>query len=132
MTEENTEPLHVRRLPAAFDALAPDGSEIRLLGQAGGASMVHCTVPPGGVTRAVAHRTVEEIWFVLSGRGQVWRAFDGVEQVTDVEPGVSLTIPLGAIFQFRAVGAEPLCIVIATAPPWPGDDEAEFRPGYWS
>lgn len=120
-----------RRISEQYDTLAPDGSEIRLLGQVRGGSMVHCTLPPGGITRAIAHRTVEEIWFFLSGRRQVWRQLGEVEQVTDVEPGMSLTIPLGMVFQFRAAGDEPLRFVIATMPPWPGDDEAEPRAGHW-
>ncbi|MGH2534417.1 MAG: cupin domain-containing protein [Thermomicrobiales bacterium] len=132
MRETGKSALWTRRLPEPYDTLAPDGSEIRLLGQVRGASMVHCTLPPGGVTTAVVHRTVEEVWFVVGGRGQAWRLFAGGEEIIDVEPGVSLTIPLGAVFQFRTIGEEPLQIVIATSPPWPGDDEAVVRPGYWS
>ena len=120
-----------RSLAAGVDALAPDGSEIRFLAELAGASVVHCTLEPGGVTRAVRHRTVEEAWFFLGGRGQVWRRADGLEEVTDVRPGLALTIPLGAHFQFRATGPEPLTFVIATSPPWPGDDEAVPVDGPW-
>ena len=52
--------------------------------------------------KAVAHRTVEEIWFFLAGRGQMWRRQDDHEEIVTVEPGVCLTIPLGTHFQFRA------------------------------
>jgi mannose-6-phosphate isomerase-like protein (cupin superfamily) len=55
------------------DVLAPDGSEIRLLAQTSRGSMVHCALPPGQVTVAVAHRTVEELWYCLRGRGEMWR-----------------------------------------------------------
>lgn len=123
--------LQIQRLSAGYDTLAPDGSEIRFLGVVRGGSMVHCTLPPGGITRAVSHRTVEEIWHFLSGRGQVWRRIGDVEQVSDVGPGVSLSIPLGGAFQFRTTGDEPLCFVIATMPPWPGPDEALAEAGYW-
>ena len=44
---------------------------------------------------------------------------------------VSVTIPLGTHFQFRAVGVEPLMIVGVTMPPWPGDGEAVVVPGTW-
>jgi mannose-6-phosphate isomerase-like protein (cupin superfamily) len=79
---------------------------------------------------AVAHRTVEEVWYVLSGRGELWRREGGREEVVALEPGVSLAIPRGAHFQFRALG-EPLRILGVTMPPWPGDGEAVAVQGHW-
>src|SRR5688500_12445882 len=62
----------VKRLPVARDAVAPDGSDVRiLLGLAGG-GLAHFELPPGHTSTAVTHRTVEEIWFFLSGRGEMW------------------------------------------------------------
>ncbi|MCY4538178.1 MAG: cupin domain-containing protein [Chloroflexi bacterium] len=107
-----------------YDSLAPDGSEIRLLHQVEGASVVHCALPVGAVSVPVKHRTVEEIWYFLAGRGQVWRAQGDREEVLDARAGVSLTIPLGTGFQFRNTRAVPLEFLIATTPPWPGEDEA--------
>ena len=107
-----------------YDVLAPDGSQIRLLHSLNGASVVHCTLLAGAVTIPVRHRTVEEVWYFLAGAGQVWRKQGEREQVLDVAPGVSLTIPLGTEFQFRNTGARPLEFIIATTPPWPGEDEA--------
>ena len=79
----------------------------------------------------VAHRTIEELWYFLEGRGQVWRRLGEQQEVVDVSPGVSLTIPAGEHFQFRCTGAEPLTFVIATMPAWPGDGEAYRVDGYW-
>lgn len=93
--------------------------------------MVHCTLPAGETSIAVAHKTVEEVWYVLSGQGQVWRKQGGEEQVVDVAPGDSLSIPVGARFQFRAATEGPLCFIIITMPPWPGEDEAYRVPGHW-
>ena len=62
------------RAPASYDVLAPDGSEIRLLVQTARGSMVHCTLPVGATSAAVAHRTVDELWYCLGGAGEVWRA----------------------------------------------------------
>ena len=60
-------------LPARPDATAPDGSDVRiLLGLAGG-GMAHFELAPGATSRAVTHRTVEEIWFIVGGRGEMWR-----------------------------------------------------------
>ena len=121
------------RLPAKHDVLAPDGSEIRDLVQTSRGSMVHCTLPPGGVSKAVAHRTVEEVWHFISGRGQVWRKSGADESVVDVEAGVSLSVETGAHFQFRNVSVEDeLRFVITTMPPWPGPDEAYPVADYWS
>ena len=113
-----------KRVPAEYDLLAPDGSEIRLLHSLAGASVVHCALPVGAVSTPVTHRRVEEIWVFLAGEGQVWRKQGERERVLDVKRGDSLTIPLGTRFQFRNTGAVPLEFIIATTPPWPGEDEA--------
>jgi mannose-6-phosphate isomerase-like protein (cupin superfamily) len=120
-----------RRLPAAPDALAPDGSEVRVLLATRGGSMAHFALAPGRTSHAVAHRTVEEIWFFLTGRGEMWRRSEAGESVVTVEPGVALTLPVGTAFQFRSLGAEPLTAVAVTMPPWPGDAEAYRVDGPW-
>lgn len=114
-----------------YDTLAPDGSEIRLLAQTDRGSMVHCTLHPGEVSVAVAHRTVEEVWYFLEGTGQVWRRQGNQERVVDVAAGASLSIPVGAHFQFRATGKGALRFIIVTMPPWPGEGEAYRVPGHW-
>lgn len=118
-------------LPAEPTVVAPDGSDVRVLAGVAGGGMAHFTLRPGQVTQAVTHRTVEEIWFVLSGRGHLWRSQAGRESVLALEPGVSLTIPLGTHFQFRADEAG-LAVVAVTLPPWPGEGEAVPVPGPWS
>jgi mannose-6-phosphate isomerase-like protein (cupin superfamily) len=120
-----------KRLPVARDTVAPDGSDVRVLLQLKGGGMAHFELGPGKVSRAVAHRTVEEIWFFLSGRGEMWRKQGAREEVVPVEPGVCLTIPCGTHFQFRSFGYEPLAAVGVTMPPWPGDGEAYEVVGTW-
>jgi mannose-6-phosphate isomerase-like protein (cupin superfamily) len=93
--------------------------------------MAHFELGPGKVSKAVAHRTVEEIWFFLSGRGEMWRKQGAREEVVPVEPGVCLTIPCGTHFQFRSFGYEPLAAVGVTMPLWPGDGEAYEVVGTW-
>ena len=121
-----------RRVADRRDALAPDGSEIRLLPSLSRGSMVHCTLPAGALTRAVQHRTVDELWFCLSGTGQLWRRRDDVEEIVDLQPDVALSIPVGTAFQFRATGDAPLRLVIVTMPPWPGEAEAIRVEGAWT
>jgi len=126
-------PFATKRLPALRDAVAPDGSDVRVLLSLAGGSMAHFALAPGQTSKAVTHRTVEEIWFVLSGRGEMWRAQTGQpETIVPVESGVCLTIPLGTHFQFRSFGAEPLTAVGITMPPWPGEDEAVVVDGKWN
>jgi mannose-6-phosphate isomerase-like protein (cupin superfamily) len=108
----------------SYDVIAPDGSEIRSGLTLGGGSMVHCTLLPGGITQAVKHKTVEEVWYFIQGYGQVWRAEGEFSETVDVRPGTFLTIPLGTHFQFRNIGDEALVFIICTMPPWPGPDEA--------
>lgn len=122
---------HDVMLPEDANHLAPDGSEVRVLAALAGGTMAHFALPPGAVSKAVEHRTVEEIWFILSGRGQMWRRQGFAHQITDLAPGLSLTIPLGTQFQFRNTGEEPLTAVAITMPPWPGADEAVFVDGIW-
>jgi len=123
-----------KRVGAAYDLLAPDGSEIHLLVEVRGGNMVYCTLPPGQVTHAVWHRTVEEVWLCVSGAGQLWRrdAATTRGEIVELERGVAVTIPLGTVFQFRALGAQPLEVVITTIPAWPGPDEAVPTAGVWA
>lgn len=120
-----------RQLGETYDVLAPDTSEIRLLVSTSRGSMAHGTLPPGQVSLAITHRTVEEVWYITEGRGQVWRKHDDHEAIVDVAPGSALTIPCGTHFQFRTVGPEPLRFVMCTMPPWPGAQEAAPVPGPW-
>ncbi len=122
---------NTKRLPVARDDVAPDGSDVRILLRLKGGSMAHFELPPGQTSTAVAHRTVEEIWFFLTGRGEMWRKQNDQEEVVAVEPGVCLTIPLGTHFQFRSFGYEPLAVVGVTMPPWPGEGEAYEVKGKW-
>ena len=119
-------------LPAARDAVAPDGSDVRVLLGLKAGGMAHFELPPGQTSLAVAHRTVEEIWYFLSGRGEMWRRQGDRESVVPVGPGVCLTIPLGTEFQFRAFGDKPLTAIGITMPPWPGEDEAYRVGGKWT
>jgi mannose-6-phosphate isomerase-like protein (cupin superfamily) len=121
-----------KRLPSARDAIAPDGSDVRVLLQLRGGGLAHFELSPGATSIAVCHRTVEEIWYVLSGRGQMWRKRPQREEIVELEPGVSLTIPLGTYFQFRSVGPDPLRAIGVTMPPWPGENEAFEVPGEWT
>ena len=110
---------------------APDGSAVRLLAGLAGGGMATFRLEAGQVAAAVIHRTVEEIWFVTEGRGAIWRRQGGREEVTALQTGLCLTIPVGTAFQFRAADSEGVTIVAVTMPPWPGADEAVPVAGVW-
>jgi mannose-6-phosphate isomerase-like protein (cupin superfamily) len=80
---------------------------------------------------AVTHRTVEEVWYFLAGRGEMWRQLGQQEEVVELSSGLCITIPVGTWFQFRAFGWKPLAAVGMTIPPWPGGSEATIVTGPW-
>ena len=120
-----------RQLPAAPDAAAPDGSDVRVLLQLRRGSMAHFELAAGRTSWAVAHHTVDELWYILHGHGQMWRRQAGRQETVPLEAGTCLSIPAGTHFQFRADGDGPLAAVGVTMPPWPGDHEAYQVPGPW-
>jgi mannose-6-phosphate isomerase-like protein (cupin superfamily) len=125
------DPFSIASIGAEIDVLAPDTSEIRLLSRVAGGSMAHGTLAPGGVSTAIRHRTVEEIWFVLGGSAEIWRRLGDQESTQTIQAGQSLTIPVGTEFQFRTVGPQPFTFIMCTMPPWPGADEAAPVNGKW-
>ena len=119
------------RLPLERSVVAPDGSDLRiLLGLAAG-GMAHFELAAGQTAGAVTHRTVEEIWYVLSGSGEMWRKQGEREETVALAPGVCLSIPLGTHFQLRASATQGVAAVAITMPPWPGEGEAVPVAGPW-
>src|ERR1700735_2447672 len=121
----------VMALPDEPDVTAPDGLDVRVLLRLSRGSMAHFELGAGQVSRAVAHHQVEELWYILNGRGELWRRQAGREETVALSPGTCLSIPAGTHFQFRAAEGAPLTAVGVTMPPWPGDAEAYEIPGPW-
>ena len=118
-------------LSAAPASVAPDGSDVRALLRLAGGSMACFELAAGTVARAIKHRTVAEVWFVVSGHGEMWRKQDEREEIVVLEPGVCLTIPVGTHFQFRASVSEAVVVIGVAMPPWPGEGEAVPVAGPW-
>jgi mannose-6-phosphate isomerase-like protein (cupin superfamily) len=118
-------------LPKQPDAVAPDGSDVRLLLGLTSGGLAHFELAPDETSVAVHHRTVEEIWYFVSGRGEMWRRRDDIDETVDVEAGVCITIPLRTHFQFRSHGPDSLAAIGVTMPPWPGEGEAVRSEGPW-
>jgi mannose-6-phosphate isomerase-like protein (cupin superfamily) len=126
-----SEDFETRQLPDVPDVVAPDGSDVRVLLQLAGGGMAHFELGAGRVSRAVAHRSVDEIWYILRGQGQMWRRQSGREETIPLGPGTCVSIPAATHFQFRCTGDDPLAAVAVTMPPWPGPDEAYHVSGVW-
>ena len=106
-------------LPDDMTVLAPDGSEVRVLAQSSRGSMAHFRLGEGQTSIAKKHRTIQELWYFVSGRGEMCIG----DEVCEVGPEVSIMIPPMTRFQFRCLEGT-LEAVAVTMPPWPGEDEA--------
>lgn len=118
-------------LPARPDYLAPDTSEIRLLLECPAGGVAHCSLPGSATSSAVRHRTVDEIWYVLGGEGEMCLAEQGKEEVVPLRKDTCVVLPVGVAFQFRSRGSGALDILIGTFPRWPGPEEAIPVAGHW-
>ncbi len=112
-----------RVLPVDVDAIAPDGSNVRLLVDVSRGGLAQFQLAGGEVSVAVRHRSVDELWYFVAGEGEMWLSDSQSSTTVSVSAGTSISIPVGTSFQFRAVSDEPLVAIGATMPPWPGDGE---------
>lgn len=118
-------------LPNQPDAKSPAGADIRYLMDGAGGNMIHSTVPAHQVNRATVHATVSEFWYILEGKGEIWRD-DGVESnITELVPGTSIDIPRGTAFQYRNISDVDMKFICISMPRWPGDAEATYIEGVW-
>ncbi|NKC11166.1 MAG: GNAT family N-acetyltransferase [Gammaproteobacteria bacterium] len=111
--------------------LAPDGLSVLELAGADRVSTALFSLPAGAIGRAIKHRTVMEIWYVLAGHGELWRRSGERHSVVPLTPGLSLCIAPDTCFQVRAAPASLLEVLGATAPAWPGDEEVRLVAGRW-
>ena len=132
-TQKPTRGFATKYLPAEPASIAPDGSHVRELLSLPSGSVAHFELALGTVSRAGRHRTVDEIWHVLAGCGEMWRRAGSSEEVVALAPGLCLTIPVGTSFQFRAHGDSPLTAFAVTISPWPvgSDDEWVEVEAHW-
>jgi mannose-6-phosphate isomerase-like protein (cupin superfamily) len=68
---QHTRDFETRCLQIKGDLFAADESLVRNLLSLQGGAMAHFELPAGKITHTVTHKTVSEIWFVLSGQGQM-------------------------------------------------------------
>ncbi|MEX0936470.1 MAG: cupin domain-containing protein [Pirellulales bacterium] len=100
-----------------------DGSEIReLLAHRNSCivkqSLAEARLPVGASTTEHYHRQTEEIYYLLSGSGQMRIG----QQERRVGPGDAVAIPPGAVHQIINDGSEELRFLCCCAPPYEHDD----------
>ena len=106
---------------------APDGSMVWALGSEAAGGIAICKLPPANTSTPAMHRTVEEIWYVMSGQGEISRRQNTLDPFVDqLMPSTCVDIGLGLTFQFRCIGKE-LVMVLLTIPCWPGPQEADLQ-----
>ena len=86
-----------KRISEVPDVIARDGSEVRVLCALSRGGMATFTLLPGTVSKAVAHRTIEEVWYFIRGHGRLWRKSADAEEITEIGVGLSISIPTGDI-----------------------------------
>jgi mannose-6-phosphate isomerase-like protein (cupin superfamily) len=94
-------------------------------------NMIHSTVPPHQINKATIHKTVSEFWYVLEGKGEIWRDDGSKSSITSLLPGTAIDIPVGTAFQYRSVSDSELKFICIAMPPWPEDSEEEYVDGIW-
>lgn len=84
-------------------------------------SLARAVIEPGRSTYRHRHRRSEEIYFVLAGEGTL----EIGARAERVGPGEARLIPAGVEHRVTCIGAEPLVILCACAPPY-RDEDTEF------
>ena len=131
-SDDPATPFATGAVPVEPDDVAPDGSEVRRLLRTERASMAQFTFAAASTSPAVRHRRVEELWYIVSGRGRMWRSDDATSETVDLAVGTAVSIPAGTSFQVTVDDGAPLLAVGVTMPPWPPDGDADLVDGIWS
>jgi mannose-6-phosphate isomerase-like protein (cupin superfamily) len=117
-------------LEATSADIAEDSTLTRTLIEGGAGMMVRRELAAGHPTAAVRHRTVEQLWHITEGTGELWRSQDGESRFDILAAGDSVCIRPGVQFQVRATSGR-LRALVATTPRWPGPHEAVIVRGIW-
>jgi mannose-6-phosphate isomerase-like protein (cupin superfamily) len=111
------------RLEQREPFITADRSSIRELvglpsGNATEQSVAEATVPPGGETVEHYHRTTEEVYLFLSGKGRMRLG----DEEAEVRAGDTVVIPPGAKHKLWNTSPEPLVLLCCCAPPYRDED----------
>ena len=116
--------LSPRRAGAEF--AAPDEVPVRPfdLGPARNLGLAEGRIEPGARYRVHAHRTIEQITYVVSGEVEVF-SFDvgaGAARPVRLTVGEAVVTLPGESLEFRCAGETVARVIFVTAPPYPVDN----------
>ena len=113
--------------------ISPGGaSEIRELIQRPQGELTHATCPSGRISHPAALDGLYEMFFVLAGKGQLWRSGGGYEGVTRLHPGRWVAMPPGTAFQYRAEADADLVFLVVVVPRWEKERYRTLDHGCWT
>ena len=100
------------------------GSEIRPLIDRTTSGITQCSLaeeilPPGHAVTPHQHRQIEEIYYVVAGRGLMTVG----DEVREVEAGDAVYIPRGHRHTLENTGSEPIKLILVCGPAFFYEDE---------
>jgi mannose-6-phosphate isomerase-like protein (cupin superfamily) len=104
------------------------GSEIRPLIDRTTSGITQCSLaeeilPPGHAVAPHQHRQIEEIYYVVAGRGLMTVG----DEVREVEAGDAVYIPRGHRHTLENTGTEPIKLILVCGPAFYGDEIMEAQ-----
>ncbi len=111
---------------AGAEFAAPDEIPVRPydLGPARNLALAGGRIEPGARYGVHAHRSIEQITYVVAGEVEVW-SFDaekGAARSVRVKASEAVVTLPGESLEFRCVGDEAARVIFMTAPPYPSDN----------
>ncbi|HSE35847.1 MAG TPA: cupin domain-containing protein [Blastocatellia bacterium] len=102
----------------------PHGSEIRPLIDRTTSAVTQCSLaeeklPPGCVVTPHHHREIEEIYYLVSGRGVMTVG----DEMREVSAGDAVYVPRGLRHTLRNTGSEPILLILVCGPAFFYEDQ---------
>ena len=113
-------------------SIAPDGLEVRVASLTNNGQVSEFRLAPDTTGDAIKHKTVTELWFLVSGHGTVWLGSHNNGEPKVMQAGEYFVVPPETEFQVRNDHLDQwLKFIALTMPSFPGDGEVIKVPGYW-
>jgi mannose-6-phosphate isomerase-like protein (cupin superfamily) len=102
----------------------PHGSELRPLIDRTSSGITQCSLaeeilPPGAAVTPHHHREIEEIYYIVSGRGLMTVG----DETREVEAGDAVYVPRGLRHTLRNTGSEPIKLILVCGPAFFYEDQ---------
>ena len=104
--------------PVAESAAPGTTTQIRYLLKTERGDITHAVCPPGETSPVHFLPELFEAYYVLAGRGEIWRQISDREEITALRPGRLVQIPAGTRFQYRAYSDASLVFLVVVLPTW--------------